>query len=128
MDVEIYALLPDDADVLTWVGRRLGPLTLVDATEGIRIYHASYGGQRVALTITPRVEGGAFTSLFFSGGQLPWSQDSECAREVADTCRVVVRCVPNMHHRDDEWLEVSVDAEQLVVWETPPAVDRRTGR
>lgn len=120
MDVEVYALLPGDADVLTWVEQRLGPPTLVDKTEDIRIYHASYDGQRVALTITPRIEGGAFTSLFFSGGRLPWSQDAECARDVAGTYRVVVRCVPDGPHGDDEWLEVSAEGERLVAWETSP--------
>lgn len=120
MDVEVYVLLPDDADVLTWVERRLGPPTLVDKTEDIRIYHASYDGQRVAITITPRMDEGAFTSLFFSGARLPWRDDAECAREVANTYLAVVRCVPDRPHDDDEWLEVSPEGERVVAWEAPP--------
>jgi hypothetical protein len=117
MNVEIYVLQPNDADVFQWVETRIGIPELANETDDIRIYHASFAGAQVALTITPRMEGGDFTSLFFSGPRLPWETDAECARDAARSQRAVVRCVPEGLHREDEWLEVSAEGERLVRWE-----------
>ena len=62
MNAEIYLRLPDDVELLKWVDTRFDHRVLVKEMEDICIYHASFRGAHVALTITPRIEGGEFTS------------------------------------------------------------------
>ncbi len=118
-NTEIYILQPLSSDLLSWIENRFSVPKLVKEMNDIHIYHAVLKGSQASITITPSIEGGLFTSLFFSGTRLPWKTDADCARDAAQSILAVVRCVPDIAHNEDQWLEVSPRGERIVLWQDP---------
>lgn len=116
-DVEVYALRPELPRLLAWVSAAIGDVQLVDKTDDIRIYRPP--GIEVAVTVTPEVEDGPFTSVMFAGRKLPWKSDAECARDAARHLAVLVRCTPENDMGDDIWLQVEAGGERMVPWDAP---------
>ena len=117
-EIEVFIILPRAPALLSWVAERLGSIRLIDGYEDIRIYRAAPSD--VAITVTPAIEGGEFTSILFIGDKMPWHTDLECARDAATALNAVVRCTPQDQGQRDTWIEVSSACESLVRWEDPP--------
>lgn len=114
--IEIYALKPDASGLIAWIVGAVGEVQLVEEADGISIYRSSTG---VAVTVTPGIEDGPFTSIMFAGGEAPWPTDANCARDAARTLGTVVRCVAKPDDESDEWLQIESGREGVVAWDTP---------
>ncbi len=120
-DIEIYVEDVGVDRLIEWADSALGSLVQVDQMGDIRVFHTDRRSQRVALTITPGIEGGPFTSLHFIGGSLPWSADAACARQIARELGAVVRSTPEVPTDGSEtWLEITPTGERSVPWAEAP--------
>jgi hypothetical protein len=116
-DIEVYVENVGVDRLTEWVCSALGPVVQVHQMDDIRVFHTDGRAQRVALTITPGMEGGPFTSLHFIGGSLPWSTDAQCARQIVRELGVRVRSTPDVQTDCSEaWLEITPTGARLVPW------------
>lgn len=86
----------------------------------VATYHGSHDGRTVAVQITERVQGGDYTSVWFSGDTVPWDGPAACARSAHDATGK-----PMLYYQesaDDPWTMIRVsdrgkervDARELV--------------
>lgn len=109
MDRECFLRTPPTTTLHDWLSTRLGPLVPTGCEGEITYFRAGSGA---AVTVTPNVEGGPFTSVYVVGERLPWPTDIALARDAAAGVGAVVRCA--LPGEPARCLELSGQTEALV--------------
>lgn len=116
-EVEVYLRGCAIEAALRWARVRLGELGDGQSAGAATVYPSPRG----PLIVTPAMEGGPFTSLWFNSPSAPWESDVDCARDAARALGCTVRCAPGGEHRADAgpmtFVEISGETERVVEWE-----------
>lgn len=121
-DIEIFVCDCSIAELRGWLSTVIGLLSdFEEAGEALICRSGDVG-----LIITPAIENGPFTSIWFSGIGTPWLTHVECARQAAQQLHVRVRCdpgdeFPEVHLYSDVVLEIQNGTERLIEWEYLPS-------
>lgn len=108
-DRECFLREPRTTALHVWLTTRLGALVATGSERDISFFHPA---SRAAVTVTPNIEGGPFTSVYVVGDDLPWRTDVEFARDATAALGGVVRCaLPGEQAR---CLEMSAGGEAIV--------------
>lgn len=116
VDIEIYVRDCSLAEIRTWLQSVFGPLSdFVESGAGLTCQSSSVG-----FIITPGIDVGLYTSIWFSAVGTPWRTHLDCARQAARQIGVTVRCDPGLeyaevHPYSDVLLEITSGTERLVV-------------
>ena len=116
-DIEIYVSDIGHDRLVTWVESRLGAMSPLDRFADVTVYESTCG----VVVITPGIEGGPFTSVWFTSPDAPWASDVDCARAAAADLECVVRCEPGEAFPEvspfaDVFFESNGQSESLVLW------------
>lgn len=109
-DRECFLREPSMRALQAWLTTRLGALRATSREGDVSFFRSAAG---VAVTVTPDIEQGPFTSVYVVGGDdLPWRTDVELARDAAAALGGVVRCV--LPGEQGRCLEISAAGEVIV--------------
>jgi hypothetical protein len=117
-EIEVYICQYSQKDLIFWMKSLVGHLEK-DEISGVSTTYQSDVGP---IIITPKVEGGPFTSIWFNTPNSPWETDVDCARQISKELACVVRCCPGKRfpevpQESNIFLEISNGEERLVEWQ-----------
>jgi len=117
-DIEVFIRDRSVDEIRDWLATVCGPMSDFEEAGAALICRSEHAGY----IITPRIEDGPFTSIWFSSKGTPWQTQLECARQAAQQMGVPVRCAPGpefpeVHPCSDVVLEIGEGRERLVVWQ-----------
>lgn len=108
-DRECFVREPEVPELQGWLARRLGALEGTGCERDTSFFRAA---SRAAVTVTPNIEGGPFTSVYVVGEDLPWRTDAEFARDAFAALGGTVRCV--LPGEQGRCLEISAGDEAIL--------------
>lgn len=108
-DRECFIREPRITALHLWLTRRLGALEATGCDRDISFFRTA---SRAAVTVTPNIESGPFTSVYVVGEDLPWRTDVELARDAFAELGGVVRCT--LPDEQGRCLEISAGNEAIL--------------
>lgn len=116
-DIEIFVRDCNEHRLVEWMRSRLGILTGPLSDGATHTYDSPCG----PIIVTPAIESGPFTGVWFNTTSSPWKTELDCARDAARALDCTVRCdpgtsVPGLSPLASTMLEVTGSAERLVDW------------
>jgi len=117
-DIEVFIRDRSVDEIRDWLATTCGPMSDFEEAGAALICRSG----NLGFVITPRIEDGPFTSIWFSAKGTPWQTQVECARQAAQQMGVPVRCTPGptfakVQPCSDVVLEISEGQERLIAWE-----------
>lgn len=117
-DLEIFVRDCSLPDIRAWLSTIFGSVSEYEEAGHSLICQT----RDVRFVITPGIENGPYTSIWFAKSGTPWRSDADCARQAAQQLEVTVRCDPGEEYPDPHpcspvMLEISNGTERLVTWE-----------
>jgi len=117
-DLEIFVRDCSLAEIRRWLSTIFGAVSEFEDIGAGLICRAGDG----RFIITPSIEHGPYTSIWFAKPGTPWRSDADCARQAAHQLGATVRCDPGEEYSNVDpyspvMLEISNGTERLVTWE-----------
>ncbi len=117
-DLEIFVRDCSLAEIQAWLSTIFGVVSEYEEAGHSLICQT----RDVRFVITPGIENGPYTSIWFAKSGTAWRSDADLARQAARQLGVTVRCepgkeYPEIHPCSPVMLEISNGTERLVTWE-----------
>jgi hypothetical protein len=115
VSIEIYVLDCPREQLLSWIEMSLGPLGEPEDGGRAIVYPSGVG----PVILTPGIDDGPFTGVWFNTTDRPWATDVDCGRQAARALGCTVRCdpgdqFPEGHWAADTFLEIRDGEERLI--------------
>ena len=118
-DLEIYVKGNDVESIITWLQSAFGDIQVNSQGKKGAKLTCTHQGKTVPVVIVTNAGSTGFTSVWFDGRELPWSDDMACGKAAFEALGKTVRCIESVWQNGDDpdrWFEFSTEGESVIQW------------